>query len=100
LIVASLSPANIARCAAVIVTPDDNKIIVFHKGNPQALIVVTPTGGHTQPIPTLGDNVQWKKPQKKLKVTFGFLFLRYPMPRTARAHLNAGPYTGVFQLLI
>jgi hypothetical protein len=67
LIVASLSPANIARCAAVIVTPDDNKIIVFHKGNPQALIVVTPTGGHTQPIPTLGDNVQWKKPQKKLK---------------------------------
>jgi len=28
-----------------------------------------PTGGQTQPIPTLGDNVEWKKPQKKLKKT-------------------------------
>lgn len=56
--VASLSPAKIERCAAVMVTPDDNKIIVFHKGNPQALTVVIPTGGQIQPTPTLGDNVQ------------------------------------------
>jgi hypothetical protein len=66
-IVDSLSPAKIARWAAVIVTPEDNKIIVFHSGNPQALTVVIPTGGQIQPIPTLGDSVQWKKLQKKLK---------------------------------
>ena len=63
----SLSPAKIPRWATVIVTPEDNKIIVFHKGKPQALIAVIPTGGQIQPIPTLGDNVLWKKPQKKLK---------------------------------
>jgi hypothetical protein len=51
----------------VIVTPDDSNITVFHRGNPHALTVVTPTGGHTQPIFTLGDKVQWKKAQKKLK---------------------------------
>lgn len=49
------------------VTPEDNKIIVFHKGNPHALIVDIPIGGHTHPIPMLGDKIQWKKPQKKLK---------------------------------
>jgi hypothetical protein len=42
----------------VIVTPDDNKIIVFHKGKPQALIVEIPIGGQTQPTPTLGDKTQ------------------------------------------
>jgi hypothetical protein len=67
LIVADLSPDNIARCANVMVTPEDNKITVFNRGKPQALIVTIPTGGQTQPIPELGDRVQWKKAQKKLK---------------------------------
>lgn len=57
-IVAKRSPANIARCAHVIVTPEDSKITVFHNGKPQAFKVSTPTGGQTQPILALGDKVQ------------------------------------------
>ena len=46
---------------------EDNKVIVFHKGDPHALIVDTAVGGQIHPIPILGDKTQWKKPQKKLK---------------------------------
>jgi hypothetical protein len=34
-VVASRSPDKIALCAHVNVTPEDNKIPVFHKGSPQ-----------------------------------------------------------------
>jgi len=57
-VVPVLSPAIIALCALVIVTPEDNNMTVFHKGNPQASNVTIPCGGHIQPIPTLGDNEQ------------------------------------------
>ena len=56
--VVARSPAKIARWAHVIVIPEDNNIIVFHRGNPHALSVSIPKGGHMQPIPTLGDKVQ------------------------------------------
>jgi len=58
LVVAKRSPAKIARCAQVIVTPEDNKMIVFHKGNPQGFSAEIPKGGQTQPIPTDGAKVQ------------------------------------------
>ena len=61
------SPANIARCAHVIVTPDDNKITVFHRGNPHGFNAKIPLGGHIQPNATAGANEQWKNAQKKLK---------------------------------
>jgi len=56
-----------ALWAQVNVTPEDNKITVFHKGRPQGSKVEMPSGGHIHPIPTDGDSVQWKKAQKKLK---------------------------------
>jgi len=52
------SPAKIPLCAQVIVIPDDNKIIVFHKGKPQGSNTVIPNGGQIQPIPIAGDKLQ------------------------------------------
>jgi hypothetical protein len=43
------SPLKIALCAQVIVTPDDNKIIVFNSGKPQGSNGIMPLGGQTQP---------------------------------------------------
>jgi len=51
----------------VTVTPEDNKITVFNKGNAQGLIVWIPNGGHTAPIQIDGETLEWKKAQKKLK---------------------------------
>lgn len=65
--VGAIKPAVIALCAQVTVTPDDNKIAVFNKGNPQGLIVWIPNGGQTAPIQIEGDTLEWKKAQKKLK---------------------------------
>jgi len=42
-------------CAKVAVTPEDNKITVFHKGSPNGLIGVIPKGGHVQPIHIEGE---------------------------------------------
>jgi hypothetical protein len=67
LVVVALSPAKIALWQAVMVTPDDNKIIVFHSGKPQGSKAKIPWGGHEQPIPTDGAKVLWKNAQKKLK---------------------------------
>lgn len=66
-VVVARSPAKIARCTQVTVTPEDNKITVFHKGKPHGSNAEIPWGGQTHPIPIDGDNVQWKKAQKKLK---------------------------------
>jgi hypothetical protein len=60
-------PAKIDWWAQVIVTPDDNKIIVFNKGKPQGFKVDIPSGGQIHPIPIEGAKVQWKKAQKKEK---------------------------------
>jgi hypothetical protein len=49
------------------VTPEDNKIVVFNNGNPHGSKVTIPKGGQIQPIPTEGAKLQWKKAQKKLK---------------------------------
>ena len=66
-VVVERSPAKIALWAQVTVTPDDNRIIVFHKGKPHGSKAEIPWGGQTQPIPIEGDKVQWKNAQKKLK---------------------------------
>jgi len=42
----------------VIVTPEDNKIIVFQRGKPQASKLLIFIGGQTQPIFTLGAKLQ------------------------------------------
>lgn len=41
-------------------TPEDNNIIVFNKGNSKGLIDSTPTGGHWAPNSTVGDKALWK----------------------------------------
>ena len=74
------SPAKMARWAQVTVTPEDNKITVFHKGKPQGSNDVIPCGGHVQPIPMDGDNVQWKKAQKKLKKNIISEAINKPIP--------------------
>jgi hypothetical protein len=56
-----------ARCAHVILTPDDNNIIVFNKGKPHGFKTTIPAGGHTHPIAIDGARLQWKKAQKKPK---------------------------------
>jgi hypothetical protein len=42
-------------CAYVIVTPEDNNIIVFNKGNSKGFTACIPNGGHCAPNSTLGD---------------------------------------------
>ena len=67
MVVDSRSPTKIDLWALVMVTPEDNKIIVFHRGNPHGSKATITKGGQTQPIPIEGDKLQWKKAQKKLK---------------------------------
>lgn len=50
--------------AYVIVTPEDNKIIVLSKGNSKGLTDSMPIGGQWVPISTLGDTALWKYAQK------------------------------------
>jgi hypothetical protein len=53
----ALFPLTIALCDQVILTPEDNKIIVFNKGNSKGSKVCIPAGGHTQPIHIDGDKL-------------------------------------------
>jgi hypothetical protein len=48
-------------------TPDDNNIMVFNKGNPYGFKTSMPAGGQIHPIATDGAKLQWKKAQKKPK---------------------------------
>ena len=50
--------------AYVTVTPEDNNITVFNKGNSSGFIAWVPIGGHNVPISILGDNALWKNAQK------------------------------------
>jgi hypothetical protein len=43
-------PAIILLCAQVILTPEDNNIIVFKKGNPQGFKISIPCGGQIAPM--------------------------------------------------
>jgi len=52
--------------ANVILTPDDNKMIVFSNGILNGSNGCMPFGGHWQPILTAGVRALWKKAQKKL----------------------------------
>jgi len=56
--------ASKARCAQVILTPDDNKIRVFKKGSSKGVKTSISLGGQTQPIATEGERLEWKKAQK------------------------------------
>ena len=46
--------AKKARCAHVMLTPEDNNINVFKKGNSKGFNTSIPFGGQTQPIDTAG----------------------------------------------
>jgi hypothetical protein len=50
-----VSILKILLWANVAVTPEDNKIIVFHNGIPNGFIGVIPKGGHVQPIHIEGE---------------------------------------------
>ena len=50
--------------AYVTVTPDDNNITVFNKGNSKGFIAWIPIGGHCAPNSILGDKALWKNVQK------------------------------------
>lgn len=47
-----------ARWAHVILTPDDSKITVFNKGNPQGFKTSIPSGGQIHPIAMAGAREQ------------------------------------------
>ena len=52
--------AKNARCAQVILTPDDNNIKVFRNGNSKGFNTSIPFGGHSDPISTAGAKDEWK----------------------------------------
>jgi len=54
-------------CEYVIVTPDDNKITVFNKGNSKGFIESIPIGGHFAPNSIVGDKALWKNAQNIAK---------------------------------
>ncbi len=47
--------------------PEDNKITVLANGKCHGFNTSIPLGGQTQPIPTAGEVLTWKKVQKKEK---------------------------------
>jgi hypothetical protein len=49
------------------VTPDDNKITVFSKGNSKGFIESIPIGGHFAPNSIVGDKALWKNAQNIAK---------------------------------
>jgi len=53
--------------AYVTVTPEDNNIIVFNKGNSKGFIACIPNGGHWDPISISGLIPLWKKAQNIAK---------------------------------
>ena len=56
-----------AWCDQVTVAPEANKIAVFNKGIWKGLKGRIPVGGQQFPISIVGDNLLWKKAQKKEK---------------------------------
>jgi hypothetical protein len=58
---------SIALCAQVIVTPEDNSIIVFTRGKLQGSNVRINFGGHIFPTSTEGAKLQCKNAQKNEK---------------------------------
>jgi len=64
-ITAVLLLSNIALWLHVIVTPDDNNMIVFSNGKLHGSNVIIFLGGHIEPISIAEFKLQCKKPQKK-----------------------------------
>ena len=54
-------------CEYVIVTPEDNNITVFNKGNSKGFIESIPIGGHFAPNSIVGDKALWKNAQNIAK---------------------------------
>lgn len=69
-----------AMCAHVIVAPLDNSTVVFSRGTSKGLIALTPAGGHTVPISTLGLSEEWKKAQKNAKKKQTSLVINITIP--------------------
>lgn len=63
----ALLPCIKEWCEYVIVTPEDNKITVFNKGNSKGFIEFIPIGGHFAPNSIVGDKALWKNAQKIAK---------------------------------
>ena len=59
--------SNKAWCAQVTLTPEARRIAVLSKGVLKGLKTATPLGGQDIPRSLVGDNLLWKKAQKKLK---------------------------------
>jgi hypothetical protein len=51
----------------VMLTPEDNRIIVLSKGIEKGFKVITPKGGQLIPISTAGERLEWKNAQKNEK---------------------------------
>jgi hypothetical protein len=67
--------------AYVIVTPDDNNIIVFNNGNSKGFTACIPNGGHCAPNSTLGDIALWKNAQKIAKKKNTSEIINNPTPK-------------------
>jgi len=67
--------------AYVTVTPEDNKITVFNKGNSKGFIAWVPIGGHNVPISMLGDKALWKNVQKIAKKKRASETINNPTPK-------------------
>ncbi len=59
--------AKILLCAQVILTPEDNNMIVFKKGKPQGFKTSIPCGGHVAPICIEEIKLEWKNAREKPK---------------------------------
>jgi hypothetical protein len=54
-------------CAQVTVTPEASNTAVFRSGTLNGFRGLIPTGGQQHPSSGVGDNLLWKKAQKKAK---------------------------------
>ena len=59
-----LFPCIIQWWAYVMVTPDDNNIMVFNRGSSKGFIDCIPLGGHCEPNSATGAKALWKNAQK------------------------------------
>lgn len=61
----SFLPTMISWCARVMVAPGGSNVNVLSNGTPHGLKGFILFGGHTDPISTVGDKLEWKKAQKR-----------------------------------
>ena len=75
-----LFPCIKAWWAYVTVTPEDNKITVFNKGNSNGFIALIPIGGHLAPSSIVGAKALWKKAQNIAKKKSASDIINNPTP--------------------